>query len=376
MASTYSDFRSALATVFARMEQRVRYAPDVLLARATAALGKAAPLGTGEAAACVGLIAEHTIFFDGFSAFLGTPFASGACAGEGLGRVLYDGPAREPVRVVLDALCRSSGLGVDLAVHSAIPTGLSTTAVLTAAAAGSRALMSAGVDWPEEDLPDIIAEAIGVAYDVPVGIDHVVATLAGRPNAILLADAHTRSRRVFEYAEGEIAWGLVVTDATSQVPDQFYENRRAQYDALMAHLRTSAFPDLESLRDLEHRQMQSAGDALPAPLQPVLRFLGRENQRVQRFGAAARAQNWHLAGGLLVMGQSATEADWGGASVLAPYFELGRGAEDLYGARVVDGAFGTAMLVMGLPMAVAAFLDRSEQLHERHTGAPAQTYLF
>jgi galactokinase len=146
-------------------------------------------------------------------------------------------------------------------------------------------------------------------------------------------------------------------------------------DAL-AILRRHGFPDLTSYRDLEHRDLDRALNAVPDAHAPIVRYLVTENRRVQKLVAAVRRRDWQMMGALMFMSHAVQRDDWRLTSpesnhVVAEVEAMS--LEGLYGARAT-GRTG-AVLIAGQPFVIPNFLDRIQSQVRDRFQAPAHSLL-
>lgn len=360
--------------------------PSLLMERARTALEKysgagQARSGTGFAHGSMGLLAEHTHYFDGFALFFSLPsgaattvrVAEGAVSRLALaeeGEVWLDGPDRPvpeaapaPVRVVFETFRRLAPEGVqaDIAVANAVPASCADACVATLAVATARACEQVFPPSGEARRACETAHAaIEASLDRSFSPAYLVAAEQGRPEQYSFVDAATLECMSLDAApEDALAFGLVDTEDRTYFDPGAAPRKRKMADEAAAALRKKGFAGVTSLRELEHRDLPAATDALPFRLRPALRWLVKENQRVPKLVGAVQRKDWQLFGALLLMSDAVTRKDWGGTT------EVSEKVVDEVDAMSMDGMYGAfpihrgrAVVMAGQPFVVPRCLHR------------------
>ena len=170
-------------------------------------------------------------------------------------------------------------------------------------------------------------------------------------------------------------WGLVDTGEPVHTREMVVKARRSLTDTL-ERLRRKHFPGLDSLRDLEHKDLEVAEKAIPRGQRPILRYVVRENQRVHRLVTAARKGDWQFFGALLVMGHASLRDDMHATTERTDkVVELveDRSVSGMYGGRSLG--FSGVVVVLGQPFLVPPFLDGARDELNEHFGISANTVL-
>lgn len=207
---------------------------------------------------------------------------------------------------------------------------------------------------------DTLRAAVASALGLPFGLAPLLAAAAGTAATLLLVDTATREFLPVELP-APTALALVLLDSGPAVrPDAEAERRRrAGAQEVLRQLRAEGFPHLRSFRELEHRDLHRALDALPPRLRPLARHVVTENRRVQRMVTALRRGDWQMTGALLLMTHASRRDHLGAthpaADALVEAVE-GMTFDGLYGAGQT-GRDGPLVLA-GQPHTTPAALDR------------------
>lgn len=267
---------------------------------------------------------------------------------------------------------------VEMAVVSTVPAVcldgyLAALAVATATGVRTRC-PGAHPGSMESHLPrlrQIIAECIGLPYSIA----YPIASYAGDPSTFILIDTATREHLPVETeARNALGWSLIDPGGSILREAAFYRTRRDEADEALSILRGDGFEQLTSFRELEHRTLPRAIDAVPERLQPVVRHLVTENRRVQKMVAALRQDDWQMVGALLLMSHASRRDDWKGTGERPDF--LVTQIEDMtmgsiYGACMA-GRSGYVVIV-GQPFAVPPALDELVEAFQKRFDVPPET---
>lgn len=374
-----------------RMQKREHLRPDQLVARARALLNDrlGGVEGVPDAAFAhggTGLLGEHTHYFDGFSLLLllplGTAVAVRTTTAE-TSRVVFEGsdatwtfdrntPARPgapgprcPVWArLVEHIVRQLGAPqtqLEIGVAGTVNPGCTDAylaALGVATARSLQALFALPVDTAR--LHDTVREAVQASTQMPFSLPFVLAADAGRADVYALGDARTREQMLLDApARDLLGWALVDVGTGPLHEAAFFRKRQEMTDEAVDLLRRKLFPTLTSLRDVEHRDLPRALDALPRRLRPIVRHLVTENRRVQKMVTSIRQRDWQMFGALLLMSHASLRTDWGSTheelDVVVEQVEQ-MSIEGMYGACMTGR--GGCVLLMGQPFIVPRCLDR------------------
>lgn len=362
-------------------------APSSLMERARTTLEEhfeaveGAPSGSGFAHGGIGLLAEHTHYFDGFALFFsipsGTAVAMRASTGEASrlafgrdDRTWTYGPdhplpdtAPPPVRIVFETLRRLAPeeARADAAVANAVPFSCADAYVAALGVAAARACRETFLSAQEDRrICEQVHEAVEAGLGRSFSPAFLVAAEQGRPEQYSFVDAATLECMLLEAPpEDALAFGLAETgDRTFFEVGAVARKKKMATEAVII-LRRKGFDTVTSLRDLEHRDLPAATDVVPLRLRPALRWLVKENQRVPKLVGAVQRKDWQLFGALLLMSDALTRRDWGGTT------DVSDSVVDEVDAMTLDGMYGAfpmnrgrAVVMAGQPFVVPHCLDR------------------
>lgn len=270
------------------------------------------------------------------------------------------------VRVVAEVIvCAAPAeTQIDAAVVCTVPSSCVDAYVGSLGIAAARACQSVFAGTEESgELEDMVRGVIAECVDLPFSIAHVVTSDAGRPDSFSLVDTRTLERLPVEAPSREVlGWGLVDIGMGLLRDPTFHHDRLEQAAEATSILKKKGFSSITSLRELEHRDLRRALEALPRRLRPVVRHLVTENRRVQKLVAAVRRRDWQMFGALLLMSHASFQKDWDSTNAmvdLAVREAEAMSLEGMYGACMTGR--GGCVLVVGQPFIVPRCLDRAQE---------------
>ncbi len=341
-----------------------------------------------------GLIGEHTHYFDGFAVLMSLPLGTAVAArivSEGPSQLAFEGrkdswafdtagpsDADGPswVRLVEELFRRlvPPGTSVEVAVVSTVPSSCLDAYLAGLGIAAARVAQSLfALPQSALEMQHLVRNVIEVCTGYPFSIAYLVAADAGLPEDYTLVDTHTMEHLALDAPSRDVlGWGFVDVGMGVVQDVSFHIKRRDLAAEAAAVLRRKGFPRLDSLRDLEHKDLKAGLDVLPRKLKPVVRHLVTENRRVQKLVAAVRRRDWQMFGALLLMSHSSHQKDWSSTNELldAVVNETETmSIEGMYGAGVTGR--GGCVLTAGQPFIVPRCLDRIQvALEERFNIRP------
>jgi len=378
--SFVEPFRHALNRMqereFLSAEQHVERAGRLLAERFETTEAR---IATGFSYGVLGVLADHTHYFDGFALLKpmhqGVAVAARASIQPGLtiaregipGTVRLEFPVRRDdtgpdANRVIARLAASQApegqTGIEIAVVETVPEHLEISYLASVAMATVLAMEMLGdTANPDEDRIRKACSAIEDVMGFSFSPAYVAGALVGRPGSFLLADARTLEHIPLETPSRSAPdWAVVDTATGQRAPGR--DGRIRMVTEITTRLQDRKFSGLTSLRDLEHRNLAEAMDLLPRRHRPALRSLVSENRRVQRMVAAIRNHDWQLMGAHLLMSHASRRSGWMQTTALQDFvvdaserFSL----EGVYGAaRTGEGPY---VLIAGQPFRLPAFLD-------------------
>ena len=329
----------------------------------------------------MGLLAEHTHYFDGFALLFsipsGTAVAMRASTGEASrlafgrdDRTWTYGPdhplpdtAPPPVRIVFETLRRLApeDARADVAVVNAVPSSCTDAYVAALGVATARACRKTFLPAQEDrrvckQVHEVVETSLGRSFSPAF----LIAAEQGRPEQYSFVDAATLECMLLEAPpEDALAFGLVETGGDTFFKAGAVARKRKMASEAVVILRRKGFDTVASLRDLEHRDLPAATDAVPIRLRPALRWLVKENQRVPKLVGAVQRKDWQLFGALLLMSDALTRRDWSGTT------DVSNSVVDEVDAMSLDGMYGafsihrgSTVVMAGRPFVVPHCLDR------------------
>lgn len=362
-------------------------APSSLMERARTTLEEhfevveGAPSRTGFAHGSIGLLADHTHYFNGFALFFSIPSGTAVAMRPSTGeasrlafgrddRTWAYGPdhplpdtAPPPVRIVFETLRRLAPENVraDVAVTNAVPFSCADAYVAALGVATARACRETFLPAQEDRrICEPVHEAVEAGLGRFFSPAFLVAAEQGRPEQYSFVDAATLECMLLEAPpEDTLAFGLVETGDRIFFEAGAVARKRKMASEAVIILRRKGFDTVASLRDLEHRDLPVATDSVPIRLRPALRWLVKENQRVPKLVGAIQRKDWQFFGALLLMSDASTRRDWGGTT------DVSDSVVDEVDAMTLDGMYGAfsmnrgrAVVMAGQPFVVPHCLDR------------------
>lgn len=374
-----------------RMQARETLRPTQLTERARVLLQdylghSPRPIEAAFAHGCLGLMSEHTHFFNGFALMM--PLAHGTAVAvrqaEGrVSRVIFEGehephifhpylkkadpqvaPAvlRDVLEEIVGTLCEE-GRAVEVAVVTTVYPACYEARVAAMSIAVARALQALLAHaYSTTELLKIIHQCVVKAAQRPFSIAYLIAADAGRPHTLLLVDTEKVEHIALEAPSHEsVGWGMMDIHAAVPQSTAFFIQRAAETKEALVLLQNSVFPQLQSFRDLDHANLPMALEALPPALQSRVRYLVGENKRVQRLTFAIRHRDWQMLGALLLISKAAQQNDWEAMfeeeQVAIEEVEQ-MSTEGMYGATRTGS--GGCVLMVGQPFTVPQALDRAK----------------
>ena len=340
----------------------------------------------------LGLLAGHTHYADGFAVLM--PLQQGTAVAvqqreDDQVQISFKGDetrwvmsasagakqqAEQPVwvRIVRQVVQHlAPGQGLDVAVVSTMPPGCMDAYLAALAIATTRALQALlALPHSTRDLLPALCQILASSTSLPFSKAFLMAAEAEAAQQFVLADTATDEHIPLEAPPPDVlGWGLVDVGTGQRSEGALHQKRRDRARQALAVLRAKGFPELSSLQQLEHRDLERALHVLPRRLKPVLRHLVTENRRVQKLVVAARRRDWQLFGAMLLMSHASLRDDWGQTNEEVDFVVEqveAMSLEGMYGACVTGR--GGCVLVLGKPFVVPACLDRIEATFEHRFG--------
>lgn len=304
-----------------RMRRRERVSPEQMRDRASALLLEAFGPAESEvrssfAQGSVGIVSEHTHYFDGFALML--PLEHGVAialrSSTRAFRVVLEGHRKihevgasggasetpEMVRVLHTVWhAYRPGEGVEMALVSTMPVALRDATLAALGVALSR-LAAPESMARHERLKQARAGITEAAY--PFSPAYLVASHDGKPGIPTLIDTLDYDFLPLASAPKDaLGWGLLIFDRPPLSAGRYRVLQRLA-DRALAHVQQSGFPHITSFRLLEHRELSAVLDVVPVAQRPTIQYLVTENRRVQNAVVALRRDDLQVLGSVLTGG--------------------------------------------------------------------------
>ena len=367
-----------------RMQERETLRPDQFIDRAVMLILDRFGSSKRETEAAfahglLGIQADHTNYFNGFALLMTLSRGMAVAVREASGNqsgVVIEGDAecysfdlrKAPsegeleliglIRSVLKAVMPDAKPAWEIAIVGSVPAGLVPTFIASVTTALSRAIeahQSLPVDSSKR--VGLLCGAITDFLQQPFSPAYLLGSRVTSPDEFVVVDTETGEHLSLPVPEQERPGWVLIDTREETVQDNVGQRSEKAAEAL-ERLRQRAFPELSSFRDLEHRDLEAAFDAVPKRLRPVLRYLVTENRRVQKLVAAIRRRDWQLFGALMFMSHSCRRSDWEVTTAMLDHVvaEAERfSIEGVYGATQTGE--GTFVVALGQPFSLPAFLD-------------------
>lgn len=370
------------------MREREALRPDQVTERAARLLHETfgparEPLEVTFAHASVGVMADHTHYFDGFALHLSVPFGVAVAVREATGstgRVVVssaDGSVPPVVQDALDSAAITDPLArvaveatgnmedarrLDVAVVAHVPSAMRSGCVAAVAVASARAVDAVRANgMPRNEMLLAGAAAVENVTGAPFSVAYLLASGVTEQHTFVLADTATLEALVLDVPPIERPGWALMDASPGPVPlRRSSPERQVQAASALKALRVGAFPDLDSFRGLQHRDLERALAHTPRKLRPVVQHLVTENARVQRLVAAVRKRDWQMFGALLLMSHASKRSEWGVTSDVSDFIVKQAeqmSLEGIYGATHVGEVSGS-VLIVGQPFSVPPFMER------------------
>lgn len=343
-----------------------------------------------------GLMADHTHYFDGFA--LALQMRQGVAVAlrknqlrqhryvlDGIPEVAFGQQSshdKSSVSSLFLAILAVVGsppeVYYDVSTVGSIPTGLGASFHASLAVSLVRVVNDAGSkEVSQVEVQTQAHSALESWYRNRFSPAYVIGASVDQTEPFILIDTKTLSHLPIDInSESGLSWGVVEwsKEWSSSFDTATFRNEIA--DRTLEDLNASGFKHVGSLRELEHRDLEYAMEAVPKRSRAPLRHLVTENRNVQKLIVALKKSDWQFLGALMMISQASKAADW---STTDPIHELITAAAE---TAALDGIFGVVqsgegkcMLVCGQPYSLPAFLDRIREIASAHTTEEVETFI-
>ena len=362
--------------------------PEILVKRAADWLESA--FGTSESVVesafshgCVGLLAQHTCYFNGFAVLLKMAHSMAVAIRPApvehvrisivASKISRDKDEELLWRRLAKAVAAryiGAQRGLEIAIASNMPPGCFEGNIAALVTALSLAL----IQLPEVDPPEdaVVADLMSISATIEAEYSraYLLAARHTSKGGVLVIDTETREVISLEGPLREqVTWGIVDAGMGAPQSFSFYKQRGAR--ALEAHalLQKGGSFDAATFRELANEDLKRVLNAVPRRLRKAVRHLITENKRVYGIIKAIRRKDWQKMGGILLMSHASLQGDWGGTNARVDFIVgavQDRNAEGMYGASIT-GRSG-CVLVAGQPIVYTRFLYALEASFQKHFG--------
>lgn len=345
----------------------------------------------------IGIMADHTTYFDGFALLLHlrqglavairkTDRGESRFVSEAAEEIdvfnLYAAPADRSIGALFTGAARQAGLSgklqIDVSLIGALPPGVGLAYYSSLTIAALRAMhMMEDRTVDDREIRRQASGALEKWLGRPVSPAYLIAAEAMDEAPFLLVDTKTGEMLSLDVPHADRpGWAIVDTRSGDLPPTESVLERRGKSLRALQDVKEAIFPDLESLRDLAHKDLDRAADSVPRRSRSVLRFLVSENRNVQQLVAGIRRKDWQYFGGVLMISQASKQNDWSTSTAgIKTVVKLAdeHGLEGIHGA-VQTGESGS-ILILGRPFALPAFLDDVKQALAGDTNRDISTFI-
>ncbi len=252
---------------------------------------------------------------------------------------------------------------VDLAIVSSIPPGCMEAFLASVAVSVVQAICNVqGIPVPENSVSQI-RDAIEESIDAEFSKAFVLVAQEAKPGVLAIIDTDTEELIPLEApSRSQLSWGLVEVESGAPRRFDFYQACGTMGKEALSLLQTKQFPELTTFRDVQHADLQRLLNALPHKYRPIVRHLVNENKRVQSMIGAIRGKDWQKLGGLLFISHSSLSNEWQGTNKAIDFVvsEAAQMSSDgIYGACLTGR--GGYIVIVGLTLALPRFLESVKQ---------------
>ena len=350
----------------------------------------------GFAKGVVGVMADHTHYFDGFALLLGIKpgiAVSLRSNEESMSRVVVehssevmkigdnDDGSQGLAGLIREALRSTAPVDsdhFDIAIFGTIPTGLGAAFHASFTIALLRALHAwYDLEMNEGIIRDRAISALTHWYGHAFSPAYVLGVLKNAHTPFVLVDTNTMESIPLEGPKAtQPGWGIVEWETGFEQGFKHALARTKLADRALSDLQSGAFSTLQSFRDLEHRDLQRAIDDAPRRSRSTIKHLVSENRNVQKLVVAIKKGDWQFVGAILMISQASKAGDWNTTdSIHAKLMEETDSAslDGIFGA--VQTGEGGNLLVLGQPFSLPSFLDHLKEKASAHTKEEIETFI-
>ncbi len=357
--------------------------PDIMLDHARALLvSPSGKEGAGVAHGGVGLLAQHTSYYDGFAVILSLPQSTAVVIRKandpqnqvsfGADLMEWHTEVRESGRfvnkvgrhqwtVIIEHILNNflpAHTFVEVGVVSSVPPGCMEAFCASLAVATLKAVVGFTQQKTPEDAVDCLRDVVSAAISAEFSKAFLMVSLDAGPGKLAIIDTTTEELIPFDAPPREaLSWGLIEAETSAPRNFDFYNECGVKGEEALGILQAGAFSEYESFRDVQHVDLPRVLATLPIEYRAVVRHLVNENKRVQAMIGAIRGDDWQKLGGLLFISHSSVSNELRGTSDVIDFVVSeaeNMSSDGIYGACMTGR--GGYVLVVGLPLAMRHFM--------------------
>jgi galactokinase len=251
----------------------------------------------------------------------------------------------------------------NLLIRSTVPegSGLSSSAALEVSTA--LALLN-GRSIDPLDLARLCQRAEREFVGMPCGIMDQYISVFGRENTAVQIDCRSLEHRDVRLPEG-VTFLAVNSMVKHALAGSAYKDRVRECAAAVEQIGRT-FPGVQSLRDVSPEQLTAVQGDLPEVIRKRARHVVTEDDRVNRFVAAAEAGDLAGMGELMVASHRSLQHDYEVSCAELDFLvDTALTLDGVYGSRMTGGGFGGCTVTMLRPDALARFKEQIAWAYER-----------
>ena len=345
----------------------------------------------------VGLLAQHTSYYDGFAVVLSLFHATAVCidvSQSGKHEILFDDVLLERVgrtsseksespkgarhwRQLITRILEkfsTQDTFVTVNVVSSVPPQCIEAFFASVCVAVAKALF----DYQEKPVPvgivEVLREVAEEVLEAEFSKAFIMVSLAASPGVLCVIDTTTEELIPFNAPDrAHLSWGLLRVDDEAPRNFDFYHKCGLMGEEALALLQKGRFPEYTSFRDVQHADLQRVLEALPQKYRLIVRHLVNENKRVQAMIGAIRGEDWQMLGGLLFISHASLSNEWQGTNDVIDFVVADAermSSEGIYGACMTGR--GGYVLVVGLPLALDGYIKEIKERLKARFGRDAE----
>ncbi len=265
--------------------------------------------------------------------------------------------------------------GADVLVHGEVPigSGLSSSAAIEVST-GYALLDISGEAIDLRDLALSCREAENEFVGARVGIMDQFISAHGRAGHAVMLDCRSLETAALPIPN-DVRLVVCNTAVKHQLAGGEYNVRRAQCEEGVQRLR-AALPEIESLRDVNSRELEQHKGLLPEVIYRRCRHVVSENQRVLEAAEAFRSRDVARMGTLMAASHQSLRDDYEvSCAELDTMVEIACAQPGVIGSRMTGGGFGGCTINLVSAEMADRFKNAVAKEYEKRTGIHPEVYV-